>query len=290
MDFQRTLASPIRAKGIGLHSGEKVRMTIAPAPEDSGIVFIRKDVVGFNPRVPGRYNFVTSTNLGTALSNDDGTIVSTVEHLMAAFWGCGIDNAYVELDGPEVPIMDGSSEPFVQMMEEAGVVAQSRARRVIEVTRSLEVREPDKFMAIAPAERFGISLEIDFNNRHIHNQSRRFSFDELAFKNELSRARTFGFEHEVSYLRSKGLARGGSLKNAVVVGEKGVLNKEGLRYEDEFVRHKILDCIGDFYLTGGIHVKGHFSGYRSGHGLNNKLLRLLFGDRSAWRWVQAPAA
>ncbi len=262
-------------------------MYIHEAPENTGIVFLRKDVKGFNPRVPGRYSNVTDTNLGTTLSNEDGTIVSTVEHLMAAFWGCGIDNAFVELNGPEVPIMDGSSEPFVLLIEDAGAAVQHKRKRMVEVTKPLRVDEPDKHMMIEPSAHFSVSLEIDFAHDSIAKQTAMFNSTELSFKDHLSRARTFGFEKEVNYLKSKGLARGGSLKNAVVLGEKGVLNKEGLRFDNEFVRHKILDCIGDFYLTGGIHVLGHFKGYRSGHGLNNKLLRALFADRSAWRWALA---
>lgn len=279
---QHTLAKKVSCTGIGLHSGVPVNMNLLPARENTGIKFIRKDVKGFNPEISADYRNVTATNLGTTLANDDGTMVSTVEHLMAALWGCNIDNAIIELDGSEVPIMDGSAEPFVFLLECAGIAAQKQPRRIIEVLKQVEVSERDKKVSVNPAKNFSVSLEIDFNNSVISNQKAVFNSSDVSFKNDLCRARTFGFEHEVDKLRSMGYARGGSLENAVVVSGDKVLNKGGLRYNNEFVRHKILDCIGDFYLAGAM-IMGNFTGYRSGHDLNNKLLRKFFADSTAWK-------
>jgi len=283
---QNTLAKEVSCVGVGLHSGDDVTMTLRPADEDTGIVFVRKDVKGFNPMVKADFRNVSATNLGTSIANNEGTMVATIEHLMAAFWGCDIDNAIVELDGPEVPIMDGSSEPFVFLIECAGIQKQEAPRKIIEVLKPVEVRADNKIASFKPAENFSVSLEIDFKNSVISSQKCVFDSSDVSFKTDLCRARTFGFEDEVSYLRSQGLAKGGSLKNAVVVGKDKVLNEEGLRYQNEFVRHKILDCIGDFYLIGA-HIKGSFSGYRSGHDLNNRLLHKFFEDKDAWRLLPA---
>lgn len=284
--LQHTIARPVNCTGVGLHGGDKIQLTLKPAPEGHGIRFIRRDVSGFNPEIAADFRNVTSTNLGTTISNDEGTLVSTIEHLMAAFWGCNIDNAIVELDGPEVPIMDGSSEPFVFLIECAGVAEQKAQRKVIEVLKPISITEKDKSVSVEPAENFSVSLEIDFASKAIANQRGVFHSTDVSFKSDLCRARTFVSENEVDYLRSMGLAKGGSLDNAIVVSDSKVLNKDGLRYRDEFVRHKILDCIGDFYLAGGL-IKGHFTGYRSGHTLNNKLLRAFFADTSAWRMATA---
>ena len=280
--LQHTIAQDVSCVGVGLHSGAKVRMTLRPARENSGIRFIRKDVRGFDPEIQADFRNVTSTTLGTTLANNEGTLVSTVEHLMAAFWGCNIDNAVVELDGPEVPIMDGSAEPFVFLIECAGIAEQKAPRRVVEVLKSVEIIENDKHVSVVPADAFSVALEIDFANKAIANQHAVFRSSDISFKSDLCRARTFGFEHEVEKMREMGLARGDSLDNAIVVSGDKVLNKDGLRYRDEFVRHKILDCIGDFYLAGGL-ILGKFSGYRSGHTLNNRLLHAFFADKSAWR-------
>ncbi len=279
---QHSLARKVSCNGVGLHSGEKVHMVLHPAPENSGIRFVRTDVKGFNPEVVADYRNVTATNLGTTIANDDGTIVSTVEHLMAALWGENVDNAVIELDGPEVPIMDGSAEPFVFLLECAGVVEQKSERRVVEILDKVEVVEGDKHISVEPADNFSVSLEIDFNDKIISRQKSVFHSSDISFKTDLCRARSFCLEDDIEKMRSLGLAKGGSLENAVVVGNGGVLNKGGLRYQNEFVRHKILDCIGDFYLGGGL-LKGHFSGYRSGHDLNNKLLRKLFTSKHSWR-------
>jgi UDP-3-O-[3-hydroxymyristoyl] N-acetylglucosamine deacetylase len=259
-------------------------MTLKPGAIDSGIVFRRTDEMEKDQYILANYKNVTNTMLGTTVSNEDGVSVATIEHLMAAFWGCGIDNAMVELDGEEIPIMDGSSEPFVFLIECAGIIAQEAPRKYIEVLKKINVSDGNKEVTITPSEDFSVSLEIDFEDKIIANQKCSFNSSDVSFKTDLCRARTFGFEHEVNKLRSLGLARGGSLENAIVVSGDKVLNKGGLRYNDEFVRHKVLDCIGDFYLTGA-HLKGHFHGIRSGHALNNKLLHQIFADSDAWRVV-----
>ncbi len=285
--YQHTLAHKISCEGIGLHTGKKVKMTLHPAEEDVGIVFRRNDVKGEAGYIQASYLNVSSTNLGTTLTNNAGYSVATVEHLMAAFWGCSVDNAMVELDGPEIPIMDGSSEPFVFLLECASVVKQAKHRRVIEVLKKIEVTDDNKRVAIMPSDSFSVSLEIDFHDKIISSQSCVFNSADVSFKSDLCRARSFCFEHEVDMMRKAGLAQGGSLDNAIVVGKEGVLNEGGLRYRDEFVRHKVLDCIGDFYLTNAF-VLGRFHGFRSGHALNNKLLRSFFADKDAWRVVKAP--
>jgi UDP-3-O-[3-hydroxymyristoyl] N-acetylglucosamine deacetylase len=281
---QKTLERHVSCLGVGLHSGQEVRMVLNPAPVDTGIVFKRSDITGFDNMIPANYNKVTKTQLGTTLSNDQGTMVSTVEHLMAALWGCGIDNALIDVNGVEIPIMDGSSEPFVFLIECAGIKEQHQERKLIKVLKQVEVRDGDKFALVKPSDDFAIDLEIDFNSRAISNQKCVYSSSSVSFKTDLCRARTFGFDHEVEHLRSIGLARGGSLDNAIVISGDKVLNKEGLRYADEFVRHKLLDCIGDFYLAGN-RIQGNFTAYKSGHALNNNLLHKLLDDRHAYEII-----
>lgn len=286
--YQKTVKNKVSCSGIGLHSGLTIQLNILPAVEDSGIVFKRLDVEDKNSVVKAEYQNVSNTTLGTTLRNKDGVCVSTVEHLMAALWGCGVDNCIVELDGPEIPIMDGSSEPFVFLIECAGVKQLSKTRKIIEVLKEVRVSETDAedsgYLTISPADGFSVGLSIDFGDDVIAQQDGVFNSRDISFKSDLCRARTFGFEHEVDMMRENGLARGGTLDNAIVIGESGVINKEGLRYADEFVRHKILDCIGDVYLAGA-HLKGQVKGFKSGHGLNNKLLREFFADTDAWRVV-----
>ncbi len=281
---QNTLKDTAKISGIGLHSGEKVNLAIIPAPEDYGIVFRRSDVKGFSNIVRADYRNVSKTQLGTCISNEDGTMISTVEHLMAALWGAGIDNALIDVSGPEIPIMDGSSKQFVKLFQATGIYQQSVNRKIIQVNKEVAVSDNDKFAKVLPSQNFSIDLEIDFSSKAIANQKYIFENGEKGFIEEFSDARTFGFAHEVDYMRANGLARGGSLENAIVIKEDKILNKEGLRYNDEFVRHKILDCIGDFYLAGK-RISGAFKAYKTGHGLNNQLLRKLFSDRQAYEIV-----
>lgn len=290
--YQKTVENKVNFFGIGLHSGLRVDASLLPGKEDSGIVFRRVDITdGRRREVEASYLNVTNTMLGTTLCNEEGVSVSTVEHLMAALWGCGIDNCIIEINGPEVPIMDGSSEPFVFLIECAGIKELHKTRRVIEVLKEIRVSESDKvgsgYLSIAPADGFSVGLEIDFGDSVIAKQQGIFDSRDVSFKSDLCRARTFCFEREVDMMRENGLARGGSLDNAIVVGDKGVMNEGNLRYQDEFVRHKILDCIGDVYLSGA-YLKGHLHGFKSGHTLNNRLLREFFADKDAWRIVQLP--
>jgi UDP-3-O-[3-hydroxymyristoyl] N-acetylglucosamine deacetylase len=278
---QRTLKNVIRATGVGLHTGEKVHLTLRPAAPDTGIVFRRVDL---EPPVEIRAcpHNVGDTRLSTTLVNGE-VRVSTVEHLLSAFAGLGIDNAYVDLSASEVPIMDGSAGPFVFLIQSAGIEEQGRPKRFIRIKRSVEVRDGDKFARFEPYDGFKVEFSIDFDHPAFNDRSKRaqVDFSTASFVKEVSRARTFGFLREIEQLRQQNLALGGSLDNAVVVDEYRVLNEEGLRYEDEFVKHKILDAIGDLYLLGHTLI-GAFKGHKSGHGLNNQLLRALVADRQAW--------
>ena len=257
-------------------------MTLIPAEPGSGIVFRRADRGG--ALIDARFDNVSDTTLGTSLKNGDGIGVATIEHLMAALVGLGIDNLIVELDGPEVPIMDGSAAPFVFLAECAGIVAQQAPRRAIEVLKPVEVVDGERYAALTPSDGFSISCAISFDHPAIAGQSCYVELSNGAFKRELARARTFGFLADIDRLRANGLALGGSLDNAVVLSDDAVLNDGGLRYADEFVRHKALDCIGDLYLAGGP-IIGHVDCIRAGHGMNHRLLKALFADQDAWRHV-----
>ncbi|NBX03779.1 MAG: UDP-3-O-acyl-N-acetylglucosamine deacetylase [Alphaproteobacteria bacterium] len=279
MHTQHTLAHKVSCAGIGLHSGSQVNMVIHPAVAGTGILFKRLDVAVEKSLVAARFDAVCDTRLGTTITNAYGVTVSTIEHLMAAFWGVGIDNAIVELDGPEVPIMDGSSEPFVFLLECAGARELEAPRRILRVLKTVEVVDGQSVAAIRPNkdgdEGMVLDLEIEYNSDFIRRQSAKYDFRDVTFKQALSRARTFGFEHEVTALQQMGLALGGSLENAVVVGKDRILNEEGLRMSDEFIRHKALDCIGDLFLAG-LRIDGHFSGVRPGHAINNRASTPLF--------------
>jgi UDP-3-O-[3-hydroxymyristoyl] N-acetylglucosamine deacetylase len=293
---QTTLGNKVSCSGIGLHSGSQVNMTIYPAKANTGIVFRRLDVPSDVALVPAVYDAVCETRLGTTIRNKHGIAVATIEHLMAAIWGVGIDNAVVELDGPEVPIMDGSSEPFVFMLECAGLTTLAAPRKILRVLKTVEVREgPEGSESVARVqpnvegdEGCILGIEIQFNNPVIGQQSSRYDFRDVTFKQTLSRARTFGFEHEVTAMRNMGLALGGSLENAIVVGKDAILNEDGLRYSDEFVRHKALDCLGDLYLAG-FRMDARFDFLRPGHSINNKLLRALLADETAYVLTDADA-
>jgi UDP-3-O-[3-hydroxymyristoyl] N-acetylglucosamine deacetylase len=281
---QRTLKNTIRATGVGLHTGEKVLMTLGPAPVNSGIVFRRADL---DPPVEIRADgmSVGETTLGTTLVRN-GVRVATIEHLMSAFAGLGIDNALVELSAQEVPIMDGSAGPFVFLIQSAGIAEQNAAKHFIRVRRPVQVADGDKWARFTPFDGFKVNFEIEFDHpifkRHLQRASMDFSF--TSFLREVSRARTFGFMRDLEMMRAMNLGRGGSLDNAIVLDDYRILNDDGLRYENEFVRHKILDAIGDLYLLGHSLI-GEFSAYKSGHSLNNELLRALVRDESAWEEV-----
>lgn len=285
---QKTLKTAIHCTGTGLHSGAKVSMTLHPAPVGTGIVFRRSDIQGAGAEIPALWNNVVDTRLCTAIGNKDGVRVSTIEHLMAALYGSEIDNAVIEINGPEVPIMDGSAQPFVFLIGCAGILEQDRPRRAIEILRRVAVEDGKRSVALTPASDFSIEFEFDFENGSLSPQEFFMPLDAATFRAEVSRARTFGFAEEVARLRAAGLARGGSLDNAVVIGEGRVLNKDGLRFQDEFVRHKVLDCVGDLYLAGAP-VIGGLRCVKSGHRHNNMLLRALFEQRDAWRYIDMPA-
>lgn len=281
---QRTLKNLVRATGVGLHTGRKVYLTLRPAPVDTGIVFRRVDL-SKPVEIRAVPEHVGDTRLSTTLVKD-GAKVSTVEHLLAAFAGLGIDNAYVDLSASEVPIMDGSAGPFVFLIQSAGVQEQARPKRFLRIKRTVRVDEGEKWASFDPFNGFKVSFTIDFDHPAFASrpQTATLDFASTSFVKEVSRARTFGFLSDVEMLRQQCFALGGSLDNAVVVDDYRVLNEDGLRYEDEFVRHKILDAIGDLYLLGHSLI-GAFHGYKSGHGLNNKLLLALLADRTAWEEV-----
>ena len=281
---QRTLKNVIRATGVGIHTGEKVFMTLRPAPVNTGIIFRRVDL---DPvaEVPAFATHVGDTSMNTTLEAD-GVRVSTVEHLMSAFAGLGIDNAYVDLSNAEVPIMDGSAGPFVFLIQSAGIEEQSAAKRFIRVLEPVEVRKDDKWARFDPFDGFRVSFKIDFNHPvfRSHQTFASIDFSTTSYLKEIARARTFGFMRDIEMLRERNLVLGGSMDNAVVLDDYRVLNEDGLRYEDEFVKHKVLDAIGDLYLLGHGLI-GAYSGYKSGHELNNLLLRELLEQHSAWEEV-----
>jgi UDP-3-O-[3-hydroxymyristoyl] N-acetylglucosamine deacetylase len=281
---QRTLRNSIRASGVGLHTGQKVLMTVRPGAADSGIIFRRTDLA-VPAQVRARAENVGETTLGTTLI--DGTArISTVEHLLSAFAGLGIDNAMVEVNAPEVPIMDGSAGPFVFLLQSAGVEEQSTPKRFVRIKKSVRVADGDKWAQFDPFEGFKVNFEIEFDHPVFKRRLQRatMDFSTTSFLKEISRARTFGFMRDLETLRSHNLALGGTLDNAIVLDDTSVMNEDGLRYEDEFVKHKILDAIGDLYLLGHSLI-GEFSGHKSGHGLNNRLLRALLADPLAWEEV-----
>jgi UDP-3-O-[3-hydroxymyristoyl] N-acetylglucosamine deacetylase len=285
---QRTIKNVIRATGVGLHSGEKVFLTLRPAVAETGIIFRRTDL---DPvvEIPAKAELVTETMLCTGLSRGGGQVL-TIEHLMSALAGLGIDNAYIDLSAPEVPIMDGSASPFVFLLQSAGIVEQAAPKRFIRIKRALEVRDGDKIARFEPYDGFKLGFTIQFNHPMIPaTQSRaEVEFSTAAYVKEVSRARTFGFMRDLEFMRERNLGLGGSMDNAIVLDEFRVLNDDGLRYGDEFVRHKILDAVGDLYLAGHA-ILGAFEGYKSGHALNNKLVRALLADQSAWEEVTFPA-
>jgi len=281
---QRTLKTCIPYVGTGLHSGCRIGMLVRPGEVNTGVRFVRNDVATGRGVIPALWHYVTDTRLGTIIGNEFGVSVSTVEHLMAALSGCGIDNAVVELDGPEVPILDGSAEPFVAMIERAGIVDQHAKRWAMLVQDTVEVRADDKFVRLEPCPMTRITAEIDFPGTAVGRQRLSTIVTESVFKRELARARTFGFADKIDELYERELALGGSPRNAILVDGDTVVNDEGLRFSDEFVRHKVLDIIGDLSLAG-VPVIGHFHGYKPGHALNQALLRKFISTEHAWTYV-----
>ncbi|MCO7244888.1 MULTISPECIES: UDP-3-O-acyl-N-acetylglucosamine deacetylase [Halomonadaceae] len=281
---QRTLQNIIRATGVGLHSGKKVHLALRPAPANTGIVFVRTDLEPM-AQVPARAALVEDTKLCTALSYQ-GVKVATVEHLMSAFAGLGIDNAYVDVSAPEVPIMDGSASPFVFLIQSAGILEQEAAKKFIRIKRPISVTEDDKEATFLPHQGFKVSFAIDFDHPVFDQQKQTalIDFSTTSFVKEVSRARTFGFMRDLEFLRSNNLALGGSLDNAIVVDDYRIVNEGGLRYEDEFVKHKVLDAIGDLYQLGHSLI-GEFRGVKSGHALNNQLCRELLAQPDAYEIV-----
>lgn len=278
MIAQRTLDHSIRCSGIGLHSGRKINLVLHPAAEDTGITFVRSDL---GVEIPAKADFVTDTRLCTTIGHGDAQI-STVEHLLSAFAGLGVDNARIEVSGPEVPIMDGSSAPFVFLIQCAGIREQSKAKKVLRVLKRVEVEEGDKRCALYPAGGFKISYLLDYDHPLLRKRKVAIDFSRQAYTREISRARTFGFLHEVEALQKAGLALGGSLENAIVLDTHRVVNEGGLRYEDECVRHKILDTLGDLSLSG-FPIVGAFEGELTGHDMNHKLVTALLADPSSYR-------
>ena len=281
---QTTLSRSVDCSGIALHSGRMVSLSLKPAGPNTGIVFRRSDL-SEGPEIKARWENVVDTRMCTTLGNDKGVIISTVEHLMAALSGCHVDNAIVAVSGPEVPVMDGSAQPFVCLIESAGVEEFDVPRRIIEILKPVKVESEGRLAELLPSNSFSIGFEIEFHGTAISRQQIAITLVNGTFKKEIARARTFGFVQEVEALRASGLALGGSLDNAVVIDGDKVLNDGGLRYDDEFVRHKVLDAVGDLYLSGAP-IRGHYYGFRAGHQITNELLKTLFADCTAWRFVE----
>jgi len=280
--FQHTVRNPVRFSGVGVHTGEQARVTLLPAPADFGVVFVRTDVRDRDNRIAVSGEAVCKTQLGTVITNLAGVTVSTIEHLMAALVMSGVDNVRVEIDGPEMPIMDGSSIDFIRGLDRAGLQPQGALRRFVEITDVVEVIEGDKRATLRPSDGFEVAFEIAFASKAIGRQAVDLKMDAEAFRGELADCRTFGFLHEVEALRAMGLARGGSMENVVVIDGDEIMNPEGLRRPDEFVRHKALDAIGDLFVLGAPMI-GRFEGVLAGHALNNAVVRALLATPHAWR-------
>ncbi len=285
---QHTLKSPLTLMGVGLHSGANTTITMDPAPASSGIVFVRTDILDRDNVVPAKWDHVVDTKLCTVLGNKAGVTVSTVEHLLSACAALGLDNAIIHIDGPEVPIMDGSAIKFVAAIERAGLVRQKAARKVLRIKKTVSYQEAEKEVFLSPADSQYFGFEISFDNPAIGRQKFTHHLKEDSYRADVASARTFGFLHEVEALRKIGLARGGSLENAIVVDGDKVLNPGGLRFKTEFVRHKVLDAIGDLYLAGA-QLYGHYHGVRAGHAMNNKILHVLFSQPDAFELVELAA-
>lgn len=282
--MQHTISSPISMSGIGLHSGKPVEMTIMPADADSGIVFRRVDMDADKNEIPARFDSVKDTKLCTLIANDHDAKVGTIEHLMAALRGCGVDNAIININAPEVPVMDGSSKPFVDAIVATGLKAQDAPRRAIKILKEFTVQDGDKFVTLSPSNVPVFKMRIQFDHKDIQTQDYALRLVNGNFKHDVADCRTFGFERDVAAMRAAGLAKGGSFENAIILSDDGVMNPEGLRCTDEFVRHKILDAVGDLYLAGGP-ILGEYRGHKAGHALNNAILHALFADASRYEMV-----
>lgn len=285
VEMQTTISNPISCYGIGVHSGQKTQITLEPAKPGTGVVFIRTDVTICDNKIEASYFNVYDTTLSTSIRNQAGVQVSTIEHLMAAIWGSQITNIIIKIDGPEVPIMDGSSKPFVFMIECAGKKYQNASARYLKLTKDIRVSDGDSEIIATPSMESYIDLTIDFASPAIGRQSQIFSSN-ISFKDEIADSRTFGFIHELNYLQSKGLAKGASLDNAIGIDKDVILNEDGLRHENEFVRHKLLDLLGDLFIGGGGFV-GKLNGYKTSHSINNKFLREIFSDSTSYKWVDS---
>lgn len=285
---QKTIIQSVSLSGTGLHTNEQIRITLRPAAVGTGIVFKRVDLPISQALIKAKFNTVVETRLGTVIANNYGHKISTIEHLMAAISACGIDNLIIECNGNEIPVMDGSSDAFMQAIHTAGIKNLGAPKKYIRIHKNITVTEGDKFATLSPFQNgFKMKFEIDFDSKAIGYQMFESDFSTGFFQSELSKARTFGFAHEVAALQKMGLARGGSLENAIVIQDDLILNETGLRFDDEFVRHKMLDAVGDIALAGHS-IIGFYHGYKSGHGLNNALLHALFSDSNAYSLVTAP--
>tara|TARA_Y100000590_G_C15625784_1_gene979309 strand:+ start:143 stop:1057 length:915 start_codon:yes stop_codon:yes gene_type:complete len=282
---QRTITNSIKAMGVGLHSGEKVTLELSPAPEDYGIKFIRTDLKP-HVEIPAIFEHVGDTTLSTTLFKE-GSRIATIEHLLSAIAGLGVDNCIVRVDGPEIPIMDGSAGPFVFLIQSAGISEQNRIKKFIKVKKEVRVERDDAFAAIKPFDGFKVSFTIEFDDPTIqkYDSTSSIDFSSTSFVKEVCRARTFGSTKDLDYLQSQDLALGASVANAIAIGDEGIINEEGLRFDDEFVKHKMLDAIGDLYLLGH-NLIGQFTGYKSGHSLNNELLRKILDSEDAWEIIE----
>lgn len=281
---QKSLRQPVSYVGIGLHTGRKVSMVVHPAEPNTGVYFLRKDLPAGEGLIAARWYNVVDTEMSTAIGNEYGHAIDTVEHLMAALRGCGVDNALVEVDGPEVPIMDGSSEPFVAMIERVGTREQDAPRNAIWIQRPIEVQDGDKYAILMPGNTPRITVEIDFDNAAVGSQTLSVELVDEAFRRQVARARTFGFMDQIQALKNRGLIKGGSLLNAILVDGDRIVNDSGLRFRDEFVRHKVLDSLGDLALAG-VPILGHYFAYKPGHELNSLLMQKLFESRDSWSYI-----
>jgi len=289
MNLQTTLSGTASVSGIGIHSGKPATLTIRPAGEGAGVVFMRADVTDRDAEIPALATRVTTTELGTNMTNDAGVSVATVEHFLAACAGLGVDNVRAELDGPELPILDGSSKPFVDLLERAGLKQQAAPKRVLKILKPVEVRQGVKFARLSPGEDFTMQIAIDFPTKAIGRQAISFTMAPGAFAREIAWARTFGFLHHAEQLHAMGKGLGASMDNTVVIDNDAVINPGGLQAPDELIRHKLLDVIGDLFLAGGT-IEGFYEAEQPGHALNNQLLRAVFADASCFAWTSSAAA